>query len=152
VRAPCGDVTQGGRIPAMPLRQYAGRHDRLASESAKTEVSCSMSAGGGCSQPARSVPQDGAAEAIFEITGTCAIDDRSGTERPRRRAAAERPVRCKGGARRHISSDTDRGVCAASSSRPRSAIQCARCCEFRKPRQGGHRVAGRRATRLARAA
>jgi hypothetical protein len=38
VRAPCGDVTQGGGIPAMPLRQYASRHDRHASDSAKMGV------------------------------------------------------------------------------------------------------------------
>jgi len=37
-RAPCGDVTQGGGIPWMAVRQYAGRHDRHASDSAKMGV------------------------------------------------------------------------------------------------------------------
>jgi hypothetical protein len=36
--APCGDVTQGGEIPRIRLRQYAGRHDRHASDSAKMGV------------------------------------------------------------------------------------------------------------------
>jgi hypothetical protein len=36
--APCGDLTQGGGIPGMSLRQYAGRHDRHASDSAKMGV------------------------------------------------------------------------------------------------------------------
>ena len=36
--APCGDVTRGGGIPQMALRQYAGRHDRHASDSAKMGV------------------------------------------------------------------------------------------------------------------
>src|SRR5260370_31262881 len=37
-RAPCGDVTQGGGIPWMAVRQYSGRHDRPASDSAKMGV------------------------------------------------------------------------------------------------------------------
>src|ERR1700739_1140453 len=37
-RAPCGDLTRVGGIPGMALRQYAGRHDRHASDSAKMAV------------------------------------------------------------------------------------------------------------------
>src|SRR5207253_3129684 len=37
-RAPCGDLTRVGRIPGMALRQYAGRYDRHASDSAKMAV------------------------------------------------------------------------------------------------------------------
>jgi len=37
-RAPCGDLTRVGGIPGMTLRQYAGRHDRHASDSAKMAV------------------------------------------------------------------------------------------------------------------
>jgi hypothetical protein len=37
-RAPCGDLTRGGGIPGMALGQYAGRHDRHASDSAKMGV------------------------------------------------------------------------------------------------------------------
>jgi len=36
--APCGDLTQVGGIPGMGLRQYAGRHDRHASDSAKMGI------------------------------------------------------------------------------------------------------------------
>jgi hypothetical protein len=32
-RAPCGDVTRGGGIPDVTIRQYAGRHDRHACDS-----------------------------------------------------------------------------------------------------------------------
>jgi hypothetical protein len=61
--APCGDLTRGGGIPGMTLRRYVRRHDRHASDSSKggrPSARSSMSAGGGCSQPARSVRQDGA--------------------------------------------------------------------------------------------
>ena len=37
-RAHCGDLTRGDRIPGMALRQYAGRHDRHASDSTKVGV------------------------------------------------------------------------------------------------------------------
>ena len=37
-RAPCGDLTRVGGIPGMALRQYAGRHDRHAGDSAKMAV------------------------------------------------------------------------------------------------------------------
>ena len=37
-RASCGDVTRGGWIPGMALRQYAGRYDRHARDSAKVGV------------------------------------------------------------------------------------------------------------------
>jgi class 3 adenylate cyclase len=37
-RAHCGDLTRGDRIPRMALRQYAGRHDRHASDSTKVGV------------------------------------------------------------------------------------------------------------------
>src|SRR5580692_1652860 len=37
-RAPCGDLTRVGGIPGMAVRQYAGRHDRHASDSAKMAV------------------------------------------------------------------------------------------------------------------
>ncbi|MGA8198218.1 MAG: hypothetical protein WB902_33200, partial [Acetobacteraceae bacterium] len=36
--APCGDLTRIGGIPGKALRQYAGRHDRHASDSAKMGV------------------------------------------------------------------------------------------------------------------
>ena len=36
-RAPCGDVTRGGGIPGVAIRQYAGRHDRHASDSQTLE-------------------------------------------------------------------------------------------------------------------